>query len=136
MGRSYLFECSKCDYKARVSGGADSGAEFAVQTTWCRDCRIVFDSVVRLKMPDAGLKIPFELQRFRGRRADHEKPPAFESIVNRLPLPAGKLAKWVQFRLRCPVSLAHRVSAWNDPGKCPRCGNFMEKNALPFRYWE
>jgi hypothetical protein len=47
-----------------------------------------------------------------------------------------KKFKWVSFKIRCPVSPIHRVHAWSDPGKCPRCGNFMEKNALPFRYWE
>lgn len=136
MGRSYLFECSKCGYKASVSGGADTGFEFCVQTAACRDCRVLFDAVVRLRVPDTGLKIPADFQRMRLRKAEQEAPPAFATAVNRLPPVGVRRFKWVTFKIRCPVSLAHRVHAWNEPGKCPRCGNFMEKNALPFRYWD
>jgi hypothetical protein len=135
MGRSYLFECSKCGYKASVSGGADTGFEFYVQTAACRDCRILFDSVVRLRVPDTGLKIPSDIQRMRFRKAEQGPPPTFEAAVNRLP-PIGKKFKWVTFKLRCAISVMHRVRPWNEPGKCPRCGNFMEKNSLPFRYWD
>ena len=135
MGRSYLFECSKCGYQASVSGGADTGFEFCVQTTACRDCRILFDSVVRLRVPDTGLKIPADFQRTRIRKNEPQEAPTFEAALNRLP-PMGKKFKWLTFKLRCHVSPTHRVRAWNEPGKCPRCGNFMEKNSLPFRYWD
>jgi hypothetical protein len=30
----------------------------------------------------------------------------------------------------------HQIESWRDPGRCPRCGNFMEKMGLPFRLWE
>lgn len=134
MGRSYLFECPKCGYKAKVSGGPDSGFECSVQTALCRDCRNLFDSVMRLRVPDPGLKIPSEFQRLRKSQA--EAPPTLDAALNRL-LPVGiRKFKWAVFKIRCPISRAHRVSAWNDPGKCPRCGTFLEKNALPFRYWD
>lgn len=136
MGRSYLFECSKCGYKATVSGGADEGPEFSVQTAACRDCRMLFDAVVRWRVPDNGPKIPSEIQRFKGRKSPSEAPPKFEAALSRLPLLGIKKFKWAQFKIRCPISLSHRVHAWDDPGKCPRCGNYMEKNALPFRYWD
>lgn len=137
MGRSYLFECPKCSYKAEVSGGLDSGLDFSVQTAACRDCRSVFDSVVRIRIPDGGLTFLSDFQRMRLRRAQAETPPSFESVLNRLPLPlAARKFQWAQFKIRCPVSLTHRVNAWYEPGKCPRCGNYMEKNVLPFRYWE
>src|SRR5215472_3781972 len=130
MGRSYLFECPKCCYKTEVSGGTDSGLDFSVQTAACRDCKVVFDSVVRLRLPENGLRLDF--QRMRLRKAEAETPPTFESILKRLPL-VERNFKWEQFKIRCPVSLAHRVNPWNEPGKCPRCGTFMEKNVLPFR---
>jgi hypothetical protein len=136
MGRSYLFECSKCGYKASVSGGPDSGFEFFVQTAACRDCRILFDSVVRLRIPDTGPRLLSDFQRMRLRKSESETPPAFEAVLNRLPPVGIRKFRWMQFKLRCAISLAHRVHAWSDPGKCPRCGDFMEKNALPFRYWE
>jgi hypothetical protein len=135
MGRSYLFECPKCCYKAEVSGGTDSGLDFSVQTAACRDCKTVFDSVVRLRLPDGGLKLFSDFQRLRLRKTETENPPSFESVLNRLPIETRKF-KWAQFKIRCPVSFAHRVNAWNEPGKCPRCGTFMEKNSLPFRFWE
>lgn len=135
MGRSYLFECPKCGYKATVSGGADAGFEFSVQTTACRDCRKLFDSVVRWRVPDRGLKIPTEFQRLRFRKSS-ETPPTMETALSRLPLVGVRKFKWALFPIRCPVSRAHRVSTWNEPGKCPRCGTFLEKNALPFRYWD
>jgi hypothetical protein len=134
MGRSYLYECPKCGYQATVSGSADTGFEFHVQTIACRDCRSLFDAVVRLRIADTGLKVPAEFQRLRLRKTQ-EPPPSFEAAINRLP-PLGTKMKWVPFKIQCPVSSHHRVRAWNDPGKCPRCGNFMEKNALPFRYWD
>jgi len=136
MGRSYLFECSKCGYKASVSGGVDKGFEFWVQTAACRDCRILFDSVVRRRIPDTGLKTAFDFQRLRLRRAEQETPPTLEAALNRLPPVGVRKFKWVSFKIRCEVSLAHRVQAWNEPGKCPRCGSFLEKNAIPFRYWD
>jgi hypothetical protein len=136
MGRSYLFECPKCSYQASVSGGADSGFEFSVQTTACRDCKTLFDSVVRLRVPDPGPKIPSEFQRLRWRKAQPEIPPSLETVLNRL-LPVGlRNFKWIAFKIRCPVSVAHRVQVWKEPGKCPRCGTYMEKNALPFRHWD
>jgi hypothetical protein len=136
MGRSYLFECSKCEYKAKVSGGEDSGLQFFVQTAACRDCRVLFDSVVRLKIPDTGLKFSAGFQRLRLGKSEAEPAPKFEAVASLLPPVGVKKFKWVNFKIRCPVSALHRVRAWNEPGKCPRCGNFMEKNALPFRYWE
>jgi len=136
MGRSYLFECSKCGYQATVSGGADEGFEFCVQTAACRDCRTLFDSVVRWRVPDTGLKIFPDFQRARLRKAEQEPPPTLEAAINRLPPVGVKKFKWVAFKIRCPVSPLHRVRPWKEPGKCPRCGNFLEKNALPFRYWD
>ncbi|HLX71601.1 MAG TPA: hypothetical protein VKV04_18465 [Verrucomicrobiae bacterium] len=88
---------------------------------------------MRLRLPDTGFKFLSDFQLTRLRKT--EAPPSFDSVVNRLPLVTGRF-KWAQFKIRCPVSLAHRVNPWNEPGKCPRCGSFMEKNVLPFRFWE
>ena len=52
MGRSYWFECPKCGYRAKVSGRADRGLSFFVQTILCRDCRELYDAVTRLRVPD------------------------------------------------------------------------------------
>ncbi|HLP78971.1 MAG TPA: hypothetical protein VK327_18885 [Candidatus Paceibacterota bacterium] len=61
--------------------------------------------------------------------------PVFEKIVDHLPLPASKNLEWLQFKLGCPVSSGHEVQEWNDPGRCPVCGSFLEKAGVPFRVW-
>ena len=52
MGRSYCFECPTCGYRAKVSGRADRGLTFFVQTILCLDCRQLYDAVTRLRVPD------------------------------------------------------------------------------------
>jgi len=36
----------------------------------------------------------------------------------------------------CPVSEFHRVETWRYPGRCPRCGNFLEKNGFAYQIWD
>jgi hypothetical protein len=139
MGRSYLFECARCGYKAKVSGRADHGYDFSVQTILCRDCKTLYDAVIRLKvLDDVGLKsFPGNpANRLRKTRPASETAPALDVVLNRLPLPGAKRFKWLQFKIRCPVSSVHKVQTWDEPGRCPRCGIYLEKNALPFRMWE
>jgi hypothetical protein len=66
-----------------------------------------------------------------------EIPPTIlgESSVNP---PAKKTAPlvWRDTNLTCPVEAEHFVEPWTDPGRCPRCGNFMAKNGVPFRAWD
>jgi hypothetical protein len=135
MGRSYLFECPKCGYKATVSGGEDEGLDCRVQTAHCRDCRKIFDAIIRLRVQrpaSVRLKNPSELRLGK----NSERPPAFEQVVHKLPLPTSKNYQWAEFDLQCPVSSSHKVQAWRDPGKCPICGVFLEQGGLPFRTWE
>lgn len=132
MGRSYLFECGKCSYRAIASGGADRGFDCLVQTILCRDCKKLYDAITEMRVNDpaaaagdseSGTPVPL-------------KPPAFAEVVERLPLPAAQNFKWVKFKPQCPVSSDHLVEIWNDPGRCPVCRSFMEKAGLAFRMWE
>ena len=140
MGRSYWFECPKCGYRTKVSGRADPGLSFCVQTVLCRDCKELYDAVTRLKVQDesggwgrlGGLYNAAAAQAPAALAA----PPAFSAVLNRLPLKGAKRFKWLRFKLQCPVSAMHRVRSWNDPDQCPRCGIFLEKSALPYRLWE
>jgi hypothetical protein len=140
MGRSFWFECVKCGYRAKVSGGADRGLDVFVQTIFCRDCKELYDAVIRVRMPDE----IGSLQSWVGwRRAKSTKPspvlsvpPSFESVLSRLPFTGVRRFRWLQFKIRCPVSAAHPVQVWNHPDKCPRCRVYLEKNAVPFRIWE
>jgi hypothetical protein len=143
MGRSYWFECGRCGYRAKVSGKADRGLNFFVQTIVCQDCRELYDAVTRLKVPEeARLEMPGKpsgLRRlsFLGRQtAANSKPPSFQSALNRLQYRGIKHFKWLNFKTQCPVSTHHRVQSWNEPNKCPRCGVHLEKGALPYRIWD
>jgi hypothetical protein len=140
MGRSYWFECPKCGYRAKVSGRADQGLSFSVQTILCRDCRELYDAVIRLRVPDefeglgslAGWRRGRPLNPYRSIKS----PPGFQSVVNRLPQTGVKRCRWLTFKIQCPVSALHRVQSWNEPDRCPRCGIYLEKSALPYRLWD
>jgi hypothetical protein len=89
MGRSYWFECSKCGYRAKVSGGADRGFHFYVQTIACGDCKQLYDAVTRLKVSDestAANRLSNWRQLWTQRlpqMSNVRKPPSFEAVVNR-----------------------------------------------------
>ena len=138
MGRTYLFECGKCGYRAKVSGGGDRGFHVAVQTVLCSDCRELHDAVIEMKVP-----VPFDAPlgrwRLKTSRFDSIKaptrPPTLQAALNRLLLDGTKRFLWLRFKPVCPVSPRHRIREWSHPGKCPKCGLFLEANALPFRIW-
>ena len=132
MGSTYLFECPQCQYRAKVSGGEDSGVHCDVQTVICRDCRELFDVFTRVhRRTDVAEAIKFPAF-YRP-----EIPPVIlqESSFNPKP-PLSRPLVWEKIELACPVQIKHFVEAWKDPGRCPRCGNFLEKNGLPFRRWD
>ena len=134
-----MFECPKCSYRAKVSGGADGGLLFSIQTILCRDCKALYDAVVRLKIPkEAGRPRLFGLQRagMRMPKRAPMTPPDFDSAVNRLPYTGVQQFKWISFKIHCPVLITHRVQSWNEPGRCPKCDMHLERNAVPFRIWE
>jgi hypothetical protein len=137
MGCTLLFECSRCGYRAKVSGGTDRGFHFAVQTIACKDCKELYDAVTDLKVPG-----PTALSRWKlkGHRVAAARiptaPPTFQAALNRLMFPGAKRFRWLRFDAVCPVAMQHRVETWQTPGKCPKCGYFLEWNAVPFRRWE
>jgi len=137
MGRTYLFECPRCAYRATVAGGAAEGAQFAVQTILCYECRELHDAVTLLKVPLPRLADDTGAW---ARLADRSKPlktaPPFSAVLNRLPLPGRVRSRWQKFKPVCPISARHRSREWKQPDKCPRCGIFLEANAIPFREWD
>lgn len=122
MGKTYVFECSLCHYRAQVSGGTDSGMDCEVQTVVCHDCRELFDVFTRVRRQAA------PVDKFKSSRL--EIPPVA------LPGSSAHKSGWQQCKPVCPVNPKHSVESWKDPGRCPHCGNFMEKNGLPFRVWD
>jgi hypothetical protein len=142
MGRSYLFECPRCGYRAKVSGKPDRGLDLFVQTILCHDCKDLHDAVIKLRIPDeSALSLPRPGLGLKSRRPGNpqrvaNRPPSLDAALNRLLYRGIKRFKWIQFKLQCPVSPVHRVQDWTDPGKCPRCGIYLEKSALPYRIWD
>jgi hypothetical protein len=136
MGRTYLFECSKCGYHVKVAGGASDGERFSVQTILCYDCRALYDAVTSLKVVapriggDTGASKPIS------GKSRPLKTPTFASVLNKLPLAGRTRSRWQRYKLTCPVSLLHRIREWKQPDKCPRCGVFLDTNAIPFREWD
>ncbi len=139
MGRSYWFECSRCGYRARVSGGPDRGLELFVQTVLCRECKELYDAVIKIRGPDE-LAVRLRAQASglsrRALKAQARRPPDFMTALNRIRLPGARHHKWTHYSLQCPVSPAHKIEPWDAPDKCPRCGLYLEKNALPYRIWD
>ena len=142
MGRTYLFECPKCSYQAKVSGGADRGFHFAVQTILCCECKELYDAVTELKTALARPAVltagaaPLRRESPAGVRKKVMRPPTFQSALNRLLLTGAKQFRWLNFEAACPISPRHRFQKWNRPGKCPKCGLFLEQSAIPFRIWD
>ncbi len=144
MGRTYWFECPRCNYRAKVSGKPDRGIDFFVTTILCRDCKEVFDAVTRVRWPEimrsrvAAMSGNFLLRQHAAQNRQHtpRTPPKFDAVLNRLLMTGGGRFKWLNFPAQCPVSPTHRVRAWSDPDKCPRCGILLEKSALPYRIWD
>lgn len=138
MGRTYLFECTRCGYRATVAGGDARGPHLSVQTIHCLDCRELYDTVTELKVPATAANIArwklkpttFEIG------SNDEPPPTFATALNYLVVGSGKRFRWIQFKTVCPVSVRHRIQIWKQPGKCPKCGVFLDGSGTPFKVWD
>jgi hypothetical protein len=108
-----------------------------VQTIACLDCRELYDVYTRLHRYEPPIG---PMPRFK-------QPPAIPPAVlveqptrhfDGSPRPAATLPPliWEDIKLVCPRSTKHRVEAWRDPGRCPRCGVYLEKNGFPWRLWD
>ena len=126
VGKTYQFECPQCHYRAKISGGADSGIHCEVQTVVCRDCRELMDVFTKVRRREGGdeqIKFPGFFR--------PEIPPVILREGKK-----GERLVWQKCVVSCPLDSKHRVEVWNDPGRCPRCGNFLERNGFPFRRWD
>lgn len=133
MGKTYLHECDKCGYRCKVAGGRAEGRDLLVQTICCKDCRALYDVVVALRS-ERRLTLRRNVRSALSKRT--ETAPTVESALRRLRIPASTTREWREFPLACPVSPLHRISEWKSPGRCPRCGAYLEQSALPYRVWE
>jgi hypothetical protein len=135
MARSFHFECARCRYQARVTGGADRGAHCFTQTVVCLDCRQLFDVPVRLRvaLDEFALRARLNRRLYPTRPLELDRPvPGWNLRLARNP---GK-TRWASVKLRCPNLAWHRVQPWNQPGPCPRCANLIEGTLTPWRLWD
>ena len=126
MGRTYHFECPYCHYRAKVSGGVDSGLHCEVQTVVCRDCRELLDIFTKVRRREGVV----EKVKFPGFFRPEIPPVILRDGT------ANRRLVWQKFPPTCPVAAKHFVEAWKDPGRCPRCGNFMERGGMPTKIWD
>jgi len=132
VGKTYLFECPQCQFRAKISGGVDGGLHCEIQTIICRDCRQLYDVFTRQRRRQDAV----DLVKFPGFHQP-DIPPVIlgASSVQPSAQPRAPLV-WRETKLTCPIEADHVVEPWRDPGRCPRCGNFMERNGIPFRAWD
>ncbi len=139
MGRTYLFECAKCGYRATVAGGVAQGPHLVVQTIHCLDCRELHDAVTELKVPASAPEKPARWKlkpTLLDAGPGDEKPPAFAVALNQLVVGSGKQFRWIKYKPACPVAARHRIRVWKQPGKCPKCGVFLDGGGTPFKVWD
>jgi hypothetical protein len=138
MGRTYLFECSHCGYQAKVSGGVDDGFRRITQTIECLDCKDLHDVPIRTRATEVnvcksrekwGAK-PFTTI------AGGSDPSLFCKLTDRMLTTGLSETKWSMLKPACPHSSRHRVRPWNSPGRCPRCGTYLERTLMPYRIWD
>jgi hypothetical protein len=123
MGRTYVFECKTCGYSAKVAGGTAEGLEFTVQTIVCLDCRELQDAVTLVLVPSSKAQ--------RG-----NSPPRLAELLTRLPVMGRGDTRSVRFEPACTASPSHSVRDWNQPDRCPLCGEFLECSGFPFAQWD
>jgi hypothetical protein len=133
VGKTFQFECPQCQYRAKISGGADSGLDCDVQTIVCRSCRELFDVFTRVRRVAGEKEFPRKFSAFNR--------PEIPTVILRESLFANRRGaprkfEWRKLKLQCPVEPKHFVEAWKNPGRCPRCGNFLEQNGFAFRLWD
>jgi hypothetical protein len=127
MGRVYTFNCPRCEYRAHVSGGAEEGLHCRTQTIVCRDCRALHDVAVRVRVPEEK-KQPLAKTKLLPVKENHLPPMLLFGKPPRV--------NWLELKPCCPTNASHRTEPWTAPGKCPRCGGFMERDVMVFRVWD
>ena len=138
MGKTYIFDCPRCGYRAKVSGGVDDGFGRIIQTIECCDCRQLHDVPIRVRATDAEVRAQ---KNTLGKKpfttiAGGGDPTLFSVMADKMLIAGLTQTKWSVLKPVCPVSRLHRTRPWKEPGKCPRCGVFLERTLLPYRIWD
>jgi hypothetical protein len=133
MGRTYLFECPRCEYRAAVGGGLERGMLCQVQTIRCRDCSKLVDVPIRVRVTAREAKKPGAMA---GNAWQDRLSRQFTNWHLQLPVGIAARDQWVTLKPRCPINAVHRIEPWSHPGRCPRCDVPLDRTVMPYRIWE
>ena len=95
------------------------------RTIVCRDCRVLRDVPVRVRVPETA-----------GKPAGRALPVKPNLMPPMLLVSQPPRTKWLEFKPACPVSATHEVELWTRPGKCPKCETYLEQDGMPYRIWD
>lgn len=151
MAKIYRFDCDKCGYIARVAGDTQEGINVIISTIECLDCRRLYDVVThatteqKLRFPNQpGLGVAFKGFENRVGNGFRERRPSSRLCNTQSPGPGESLyyarpkpnSQWQHYPLQCPASKYHRIRRWKEPGRCPKCKNYLQRSPVAFRFWE
>jgi len=104
-------------------------------TAWpplCRECRQLYDVYLKVRRRAGAMaKV-----KFPGFFRPEIPPVVLRESTSRPATGQTPKLVWQKFTPMCPVDAKHKVEVWKEPGRCPRCGCFMEKGGFPFRSWD
>lgn len=125
-----------------MAGREEQGLVCHVCTIVCPECSALFDAVTRARLSRDWLKgrRPLHLDAGWTPKSEWQRtvdavrePVTLDQVLFEHHDPRGP---WVEFPVTCPNVVHHAVQPWKDPGRCPRCGVYMERTLMPFRLWE
>ncbi|MGB1054453.1 MAG: hypothetical protein ACPHDL_01575 [Limisphaerales bacterium] len=154
VGRMYRFQCDRCGYRVDSIGGQLQGPGFELITIDCRHCRRLFDVLSKIE-----LLRPISERVFRPSTslAWTLPPSRWSQVEQHMGLVTGSLTRKRDFRYRlkahtplvkrptqtiyqlvieCPRKASHPVRKWQEPGRCPKCADYLQRGAMPYREWD
>ncbi len=154
MGRAYRYHCDRCGYRADVCGAQVEASGFQMTTVHCKECRCLYDLLSRIELDrpiadgtkDAHPARYLNLPENKWRELEHRFGLPSRSLLRKKTLKfkikaaspyQNRLTQvWYQLVLECPSKVKHRVHSWKEPGRCPRCHDYLQRGALPYRGWD
>jgi hypothetical protein len=136
MGRSYIYECQKCGYRAIVSGRSERGVNFAVTTIQCFDCKELRDAVTAVRLSESEIQAKDNPSRpIKGRMLREnwnlKVPPTADAVFNRLLVRGGGKYRWVRYDPRCSVPQSTASSHGQTLDFVPSAGSTWRKVRCP-----
>ena len=154
MGRAYRYHCDRCGYRADVCGAQVGAPGFQMTTIHCNECRCLYDVLSRVELDrpiadgtkDAHPARYLNLSENKWRELEHRFGLPSRSLPRKKTLKfkirtaspyQNRLTQvWYRLVLECPIKVKHQVHTWKEPGRCPRCYDYLQRGALPYREWD